>query len=274
MSKRAARMSGLAAVLVAGAIMAALFIAGAVGQEGGPSGAQSGSLDKRSFEATEQANQATAAALPTAPAVPFVPPTPAPLPTPFVAGPDVRSCEVADLTALAAEGSGATGGENFIIVELGNKSGSPCALAVPKRVVLLNTDGLPAFQLGSSSVSKCSADMEFACVSSRPLLLLPGLPARSPSEFESDSKSVVPGQALLTIAWWASNYEGDPECQAKPSFITEIGLVLSSSGEDLDVKLSDDLFPEGGIEACRAALFSFNGVPDQPKAPVPSAPPR
>lgn len=218
--------------------------------------------------------QETAEALPTAPVTREPITTPRPVPTAFVAGPDVKACVAADLNALAAEGVSATGGQNFIVVRIGNVSDVPCRFAGPPDAQLLDADDKAAFDIDNSAGITCSKDSgSLPCVlRESPLLLLPELPVPSVDQLHSyDAPQPLPGQALLIISWWGP---GSHTCSGPAPFITAVRLNLPQDGGDIVAKLPPELFSKGGIEPCRAELFAFEGVPVLPKEPLPTGVPQ
>ncbi len=186
MLTRRASIVAFAAAAIGAVALTAAFVTGALGQDddsGSIQGLppQSGAPEKRAFEATERAMYATEAAPPTAPITREPITTPRPVPTAFAAGPDVKACVAADLNALAAEGVSATGGQNFIVVRIGNVSDVPCRFAGPPDVQLLDADDKAVFDIDNSAGITCSKDSgSLPCVLREPsLLLLPKLPVPS-----------------------------------------------------------------------------------------------
>jgi cell division septation protein DedD len=271
MSKRITLVSATVVALVTAMTVALLVSTGAFGQGGESGGGFSGSPEKAAVEATARAMQLTAEAYPTAPVRPGPIETPPALPTPRVAGPDVRPCQAKDLTAVADEGAAATGGEGFVVVTIGNESDTACRLAGPPGFQFVDSAGKVANNVERSEDSPaCSSERDFPCVFSKPLLMLPELPVPSPAQLKSEPIPTEPGQAVLSIGVWTP---GGHMCSGPATEISAIDLSLPEGGGKLRVELSPELFRYGTLDLCRVTLFDFNGVASGPETPTPSPTP-
>ncbi len=212
---------------------------------------------KRAFEAAEQARQAAAEAGPHAPKHPEFTPIPTtPSPTPFVAGPDVRPCDAADLNAGVTGSNGLTGGQALAGIGLGNESAEPCRLSGPPGIELLGPDG-GVIPLDVFQSPPCSDTTSRPCIFPGPLLMLPNLGEVKPH-------SAVPGQGWLEITWRGHDDTGT--CSPQPRVATAVRLSLPEGRGELTVDLTSEFpatpqFPAGIAPCQKVGILEFGGVP-------------